>query len=693
MADTLSLAAVVDFVIARGGSVRLIGDDQQLAAIGAGGVLRDIAATHGALHLSELMRFTDPAEGAASLALRDGHAEALGFYLDHDRVHVGDLATITDRRVHRLGARPRPRAGLDHARPHPRAGRRAQPARPNPPPRRPEPGAGAGPGVPLADGNTAHVGDLVITRDNDRRLRISATDWVKNGDRWTVRPPPPTTGRCGSSTPAPGAPSPSRAEYVAASAELGYATTDPRRPRRLRRHHATAWPPGPSPASSSTRCSPAARCQPRLPPGRRRRRPAHRHPPREPPPRPTATDLLEQHPGPRRLPRLGHHHAAATRPTPPPAWPTRPPGTSTPCTSPPNTTSARSHRRASTPAPTASSPDITRATRPGPPCAPTSSCSPPTAATRSALPDRRRGRPGARHRRRPRRRPRLAPGRPHRHRHCRSRRGRARCRGCPPSPKPSLDRPRLWGTYLTARADLRRRPRRPGPRPHATSALRAPAWVRHGQARPAPGPARRRRRVAGRDRRPRQRPPPHRTHASRSRPFALLPDATRGPAAGRDRSPALAEWGHLAPPCRARRARRRVHARAGRTARRVSRAGIDAHRLLAPRPAEATCSDDHAAAALWWRISRHLSPAVAAQRRRPSTPSPPPGPPSWHRSLGAERARAPAGQPVVADPGHRRRPRPRPRPPPRHGHRHGRPSSTRASTSTRARPWCGACPC
>jgi hypothetical protein len=55
------------------GSVRLVGDDQQLAAIGAGGVLRDIKQTHGALHLTELHRFTDPAEAAASLALRDGN--------------------------------------------------------------------------------------------------------------------------------------------------------------------------------------------------------------------------------------------------------------------------------------------------------------------------------------------------------------------------------------------------------------------------------------------------------------------------------------------------------------------------------------------------------------------------------------------------------------------------------------------
>src|SRR5450759_1740897 len=77
MADTLSLDAAVEFIVGRGGSVRLIGDDQQLAAIGAGGVLRDIQATHGATRLAELLRFADRAEGAASLALREGSG-ALG---------------------------------------------------------------------------------------------------------------------------------------------------------------------------------------------------------------------------------------------------------------------------------------------------------------------------------------------------------------------------------------------------------------------------------------------------------------------------------------------------------------------------------------------------------------------------------------------------------------------------------------
>ena len=37
------------------------------------------------------------------------------------------------------------------------------------------------------------------------------------------------------------------------------------------------------------------------------------------------------------------------------------------------------------------------------------------------------------------------------------------------------------------------------------------------------------------------------------------------------------------------------------------RAGIDAHGLLTAAIASGTLPDDHAAAALWWRISRHLA--------------------------------------------------------------------------------------
>jgi ATP-dependent exoDNAse (exonuclease V) alpha subunit len=184
MADTLALDTAVQFALDRGASVRLIGDDQQLAAIGAGGVLRDITHTHGALRLSELHRFTDPAEAAASLALRDDDPRGLNFYLDHGRIHVGDVATTTEDAFNAWVSDRA--AGLDTIMIAPtrdlvaELNRRARAHRLN--------GAPASSEVSLADGNQASIGDVIITRRNDRRLRLAATDWVKNGDRWTITP-------------------------------------------------------------------------------------------------------------------------------------------------------------------------------------------------------------------------------------------------------------------------------------------------------------------------------------------------------------------------------------------------------------------------------------------------------------------------------------------------------------------------
>lgn len=87
LADTLTLDRIVDHCLAQGAMIRLLGDDQQLAAVGAGGILRDLADHHGVDRLDEVLRFADPAEAAASLDLRDGDHAALGFYLDHGRLH------------------------------------------------------------------------------------------------------------------------------------------------------------------------------------------------------------------------------------------------------------------------------------------------------------------------------------------------------------------------------------------------------------------------------------------------------------------------------------------------------------------------------------------------------------------------------------------------------------------------------
>jgi conjugative relaxase-like TrwC/TraI family protein len=220
MADTLTLDRVVAFIVARGGNVRLVGDDQQLAAIGAGGVLRDIQASYGAVQLTELHRFTDPAEAATTLALRDGRPEALGFYLDRRRIHVGDPTTTLDAVFNAWQADRN--QGLDAIMLAPTRelvrslNRRAQDHRL----------AGTAPGrqIELADGNQASVGDLVITRRNDPRLRVTAADWVKNGDRWMIVTLPRTGEltvrhvRNGRTVTLP-------ADYVQTSVELGYAST------------------------------------------------------------------------------------------------------------------------------------------------------------------------------------------------------------------------------------------------------------------------------------------------------------------------------------------------------------------------------------------------------------------------------------------------------------------------------------
>ena len=187
MVGTKDLAAVVDHVLARGGSVRLVGDDQQLTAVAASGVFRDLAElgdrTGTTVRLTELHRFTDPAEATATLGIRDGDPDALEHYLTRGRVHVGDAGTAADQaydawraditagRSSLLLAASRDvvRDLNEQARADRLAGQR--PTRE----------------VRLADGTHASAGDLVVTRHNDRSLRTRSGTWVKNGDRWAVR--------------------------------------------------------------------------------------------------------------------------------------------------------------------------------------------------------------------------------------------------------------------------------------------------------------------------------------------------------------------------------------------------------------------------------------------------------------------------------------------------------------------------
>lgn len=178
-AGTLDLDRTIAHVLNRGGSVRLVGDDQQLSSVASGGVLRDLARRYGAVSLATPLRFTDPVEGYASLALRQGDPVALGYYLDHERIHAGDhgsavddafaawradaadgrtslMLAATNEAVCELNLRARAERSVE------------------------------GPEVALADGTRAAAGDLKVSRRNNRRLPISSSDWVKNGDRWRV---------------------------------------------------------------------------------------------------------------------------------------------------------------------------------------------------------------------------------------------------------------------------------------------------------------------------------------------------------------------------------------------------------------------------------------------------------------------------------------------------------------------------
>ena len=203
-------------------AVRLIGDDQQLAAIGAGGVLRDIATTHGAVRLDEVVRFDDPVEAEASLGLRDG---------DRSRARV--LPRPRPHPHRRQRDRPRRRSSTPGSA-NSAAGReclmlaptrdlvRELNERAHEPPTRGD--AAADVQVQLRDGNQASVGDIVLTRRNDRRLGVSGTR-LGQERRPLDRHRHPATAASPRATATPACTTVLPAEYVAAHVELGYATT------------------------------------------------------------------------------------------------------------------------------------------------------------------------------------------------------------------------------------------------------------------------------------------------------------------------------------------------------------------------------------------------------------------------------------------------------------------------------------
>jgi hypothetical protein len=173
--------------------------------------------------LSDVRRFQNDWEKTASVELRVGHETAIDTYSSEGRVAGGSRAEMLDAlyrawktdtetgvtslmialdsaMVAELNTRARTdRVGAGHVSPE---------------------------GLDVAGGQSAGVGDLVITRQNNRRL-AAGRRWVKNGDCWTVTATNPdgcmAVRRLGGNGQVVLPP-----DYVRAHVELGYATTTQR---------------------------------------------------------------------------------------------------------------------------------------------------------------------------------------------------------------------------------------------------------------------------------------------------------------------------------------------------------------------------------------------------------------------------------------------------------------------------------
>ncbi|MAY48783.1 MAG: conjugal transfer protein [Microbacterium sp.] len=184
LAGTLSLDRITRLAAEAGAKVLLVGDYAQLQSVDAGGAFSLLVHDRDdAPELVDVHRFENEWEKTASLGLRHGRVEVIDTYLDHDRIQGGETETMVnaayatwraDRQsgratvlvsdsnesVQALNRRARTDLILDGA-------------------------VDARREVELHDGTHVAVGDTVITRHNDRRLR-AGRGWVRNGDRWTV---------------------------------------------------------------------------------------------------------------------------------------------------------------------------------------------------------------------------------------------------------------------------------------------------------------------------------------------------------------------------------------------------------------------------------------------------------------------------------------------------------------------------
>jgi conjugative relaxase-like TrwC/TraI family protein len=226
LAGTFALDTLTEQARNAGSKVVLVGDWAQLSPVEAGGAFhmlvhdRDLAP-----ELADVRRFTHGWEKAASIDLRVAHPEAVNAYEEHDKVAGGDRESMLDLLYD--GWRADIAAGhrsLMIASDNDTVAALNERARAH----RVAVGEVRAIGIQAASGAVIGVGDLVVTRENNRLLSCGR-GWVKNGDQWLVQDVAADGAVTVARTMGAGLPGGRQvvlpADYVSQHVELGYATT------------------------------------------------------------------------------------------------------------------------------------------------------------------------------------------------------------------------------------------------------------------------------------------------------------------------------------------------------------------------------------------------------------------------------------------------------------------------------------
>ncbi len=184
MLGTASLHQLVGLAEQRRWRLALVGDPHQLQAVGRGGLFNELCATSRVHAFSRIHRFHERWEAAASLQLRTGDPGALDAYQAHDRISAGTFLdhveliargwvgyTLDGKTVAITAATNDHVDALNNA---------VQRIRITIGQLRPDAA------VTIAGGELAYAGDIVATRRNDRELRTSSGEPVRNRDLWDV---------------------------------------------------------------------------------------------------------------------------------------------------------------------------------------------------------------------------------------------------------------------------------------------------------------------------------------------------------------------------------------------------------------------------------------------------------------------------------------------------------------------------